>query len=122
MRCRRGLLACAVTVLAAGCDRGWAPSVDACAQILATRIPAARVVAAASAAGADAELDFEVGTWWKVEQRGHLACSFEEQDGGGLRLRTAAIDGQPFTSAEVTVVNADLLLADMRRTVEQGAE
>ena len=122
MRCGRGWLACAAALLSAGCERGWEPSVEACAQILATRIPAARVIAADSDAGPAAVLDFEVGTWWKEQQRGQLACSFEEQPGGGLRLRAAALDGQAFTSAEVTVVNADLLLADMRRAVEQGAK
>ena len=116
----RGRLACAVAALLAGCSSDTAPSIAACAEILAARAPSARVVATVSDSVTEAALDFEVGSWWKEAARGRLACSFEEQPAGGLRLRAAVLDGQPFTSAEVTVVNADLLLADMRRAAETG--
>jgi hypothetical protein len=113
---RKGRLASvALLLMACACTRAVSPSVEACAVILARRIPAARVVASGTDASAQTTLDFEVGAWWRDAQRGRLACVFEEHAGGGLRLRTATLDGVAFTDNERTVVNADLLLADMRR-------
>ena len=111
-------LACATVVLLTSCSGDLAPSIEACERILATRMPAARVTTSASDADLEAVLAFELGSWWEESRRGQIACSFDEQPAGRLRLRAATLDGQPFTTAEVTVVNADLLLADMRRSVE----
>lgn len=114
MRSRAGL-ACAAALAIAGCGREREPSQQACAEILATRLPAARVVAAAADA-TTAALEFEVGAWWRDAARGRLACSFEAQPGRGLRLRAATLDGVAFTSSELLVANVDLLLAEMRRS------
>jgi hypothetical protein len=98
-----------------GCGRAWNPSVEACAQILKTRIPEAHVASIAIDAADGASLDYEIGRFWEDPRRGSIACEFETQPNGGLRLRAAALDGQVFTAAEVTVINADLLLAAMQR-------
>lgn len=108
-------LACAALLWGAGCGRDSTPSIAACAEILAARAPAARVVAAEHESYTSVALDFEIGRRWREQVRGRLACEFEAQPNGGLRLRAAALDGVPFTNAELTVVNADLLLAEMRR-------
>jgi len=109
--------------MASACERAIAPSVEACSAILARRIPAARVAAAESDA-THATLDFEVGgDWWTDPERGLLACTFEEQPNGGLRLGEATLDGVAFTASERTVINVELLLADMRRSVDEpGAQ
>jgi hypothetical protein len=106
-------------VVASACDRAIAPSVEACSTVLARRIPAARVVEAGGDA-THATLDFEVGVgWWTDPERGQLACTFEQQPNGGLRLSEATLDGVAFTASERTVINVELLLADMRRSVEE---
>ena len=91
---RSGLLAWgALLLVASACGRELAPSVEACAEILARRMPTARVVETEADASTHVTLDFEVGEWWKRPQRGQLACSFEEQASGGLRLLDATLDG-----------------------------
>lgn len=97
------------------CGRAPDPATALCAQVLERRLPGARVVAS-SASALEAELRFEVGGGWREEPtRGQLACAFEEGERGSLRLRGASLDGAAFTRAELTVVNADLWLADLRR-------
>ena len=113
---RRTRWICVVAALAAaGCGRGWNPPVEACAQILKTRLPDARVASIAIQAADGASLDYELGAFWDDPKHGTIECSFEPQPDQGLRLRAAALDGQPFTAAELTVINADLLLAAMQR-------
>jgi hypothetical protein len=108
-------------LVASACERAIAPSVEACSGILARRIPAARV-AAADADVTHATLDFEVGgDWWTDPERGQLDCTFEEQPNGGLRLNHATLDGVAFTASERTVINVELLLADMRRSVDESS-
>jgi hypothetical protein len=112
-------LACGVAVLVAfGCGRDVAPPVAACTDILAMRVPAARVVDQVADEELGAALDYEVGSWWRRWEEpvtGHLACSFESGPRDTLRLHAATLDGVAFTNAEIAVINADLLLAEMRR-------
>lgn len=108
-------IACAATLLASACGRERAPAVEACAEILARRVPAARVVEARSDVAIHAALDYEIGEWWKSRERGRIVCAFEEHPGGGLRLARATLDGVALGATEVTVINADLLFADLRR-------
>jgi hypothetical protein len=108
-------IAVAAVSIALGCGRAWNAPVEACAQILKTRIPAARVASIAIDAPDGASLDYEIGRFWEDPRRGSIACEFETQPDGGLRLRAAALDDQILTEAEVTVINADLLLAAMQR-------
>lgn len=115
----KGRLALGAVLLMASsaCGREPVPSVAVCAEILARRFPDARVVQSQSQSdtSSHAMLDFEIGAWWKRAERGQLTCSFEEQPNGGLRLLHATLDGVAFSATERTVINADLLLADLRR-------
>jgi hypothetical protein len=113
----KGRLALAAVLLVASsaCGREPAPSIVVCAEILARRFPEARLVQSRADVSAHAMLDFEIGAWWKRAERGQLTCSFEEQPNGGLRLLHATLDGVAFSATERTVINADLLLADLRR-------
>jgi hypothetical protein len=114
----------AALAFAAGCGRATAPPIAACSEILAQRVPTARVVDHVAEAEFDAVLDYEIGSWWRRWEPpvpGRLACSFEEGPRGELRLRAATLDGVALTSAEITVINADLLLASMRRAGRAAA-
>jgi hypothetical protein len=106
---------CAAALFALACARDREPAVELCSEILTRRFPAARVVEEASDASS-AAVAFELGDRWKALPGGRLECRFDEVgSGGGLRLRAATLDGVALTTAELTVINADLLLADMRR-------
>lgn len=115
MQGNRSISWLAILLVTSACGRERAPSVEACAEILARRIPAARVVEARSDAEVHAALDYEIGEWWKSRERGRLECAFEEHAGGGLRLAGATLNGVALGATEVTVINADLLFADLRR-------
>jgi hypothetical protein len=110
-------VAAALSLAALGCASRVEPAAEICALVLARRLPAARVVTAVAAPPAlEAAIDFEVGGgWWTQPSRGSLRCAFEAGERGSLRLRGATLNGVAFTRAELTIVNADLLLADMRR-------
>jgi len=114
----RGMwLACGLAGLAvAGCARGMAPPAAACRAILADRVPAARVTASSDDRPLDVVLDYELRSWWEWSPAatGRIACSFEPGSHGGLRLRAATLDGDAFPEAAITVINADLLFAEMR--------
>lgn len=122
MQGNRSIAWLAILLVASACGRERAPSVEACTEILTRRIPAARVVEARSDAAVHAALDYEIGEWWKSRERGRLECAFAEHPGGGLRLASATLDGADLGATEVTVINADLLFADLRRAgAEAGA-
>lgn len=112
---------CAAALLALACARDREPTAEACTDILARRFPAARVVEEASDASS-AAVAFELGDRWKALPGGRLECRFDEVRNGGLRLRAATLDGVAFTTAELTVINADLLLADLRRVDRANRE
>ena len=116
------LVGAAALLGTAACERVQAPSVEACAEILARRIPESRVVEAVATEGAQVTLDYELGRWWDDPEHGSLVCSFEELANGGVRLRDATLDGVAFTDNERTVINVDLLLADMRRSTHEAAD
>lgn len=108
-------IAMAAVSIAFGCAREWNAPVEACAEILKTRIPEARVASIAIDAADGASIDYEIGRFWDDPRRGSIACEFELQPDGGLRLGAAALDGHVFTEAEITVINADFMLAAMQR-------
>ena len=117
---RRRLLvwvSCALAGLA--CAPTPDPAAVLCGQVLARRMPDARVVAS-SASALDAELRFEQGGDWRTEpERGRIECTFEHGERGSLRLRSARLDGAALTRAELAVVNADLWLSDLQRAGAQ---
>ena len=106
---------CAAALFALACARDREPAVELCTDVLTRRFPAARVVEATSDASS-AVVAFELSDRWKALPDGRLECRFDEVgSGGALRLRDATLDGVALTTAELTVINADLLLADLRR-------
>ncbi|MBS1106369.1 MAG: hypothetical protein H6Q91_1871 [Deltaproteobacteria bacterium] len=106
---------CAAALFALACAPDREPAVELCTDVLTRRFPEARVVEATSDAS-DAAVAFELGDRWKALPGGRLECHFDEVgSGGAIRLRAATLDGVAFTTAELTVINADLLLADLRR-------
>jgi hypothetical protein len=110
-------LACLTAwLLAAACSARVEPAAELCAQVLGRRVPAARVLEAAAAPDSlRAAVRFDVGgSWWEEGVAGRLDCAFEIGERGSLRLRAASLDGVALTSAELTIVNVELLLADMR--------
>jgi hypothetical protein len=125
MRRTRRLACVAALLVASSCGPGVEDSVRACTEILARRIPPAHVTTGSADSQLDAALDYEVrGDWWRWDDavQGHIACAFEAGPRGGLRLRAATLDGVDFTRAEVTVINADRLLADMQRAGAAAAD
>jgi hypothetical protein len=105
-------------LVASACGRGVAPPLRACGEVLESRLPAARVTNGAAGSALDAALDYEVReAWWRWRDpvRGRLECTFEPGPHGALRLAAATLDGVELSRTEMTIVNADLLLADMRR-------
>ena len=120
---RSAFLACgALLLVTAACGPAREPAVEACAGILARRLPESRVVEAVSDGAAQVALDFEIGGgWWEHPEHGSLDCSFAEQPNGGLRLQDATLNGVTFSDNERTVINVELLLADMRRSADGTA-
>jgi hypothetical protein len=114
----------AVSLLAAAaCGHGDAPAVRACGEVLESRLPAARVTNGAAGTELDAAIDYEVReAWWRWREpvRGRLECAFAPGPHGALRLTAATLDGVELSRTELTIVNADLLLADMRRAGERS--
>lgn len=106
---------CAAALLAVACARDREPALELCTDVLTRRFPEARVVETTSDASS-AAVAFALGDRWKALPGGRLECHFDEVgSGGALRLHAATLDGVALTTAELTVINADLLLADMRR-------
>jgi hypothetical protein len=105
----------AAALLALACAPDREPAVELCTDVLTRRFPEAHVVEVTSEP-LHAALDFELGERWKRLPGGRLECRFDQVgSGGALRLYAATLDGVALTTAELTVINADLLLADMRR-------
>jgi hypothetical protein len=114
---RLALLAAAASLLhVAACGADLEPEAELCARVLHRRLPAARVTGAeVSEPARVAAIDYDVKTgFWTEPSRGSLQCAFEPIERGTLRLREASLNGAPLSSAEVAVVNADLLFDDMR--------
>jgi hypothetical protein len=92
------------------------PRTALCESVLARRLPRARVVDTRVDRGASrVTLAFESARGVTVPTAGRLECETMASDAGGLRLRSARLDGAPLPEAEMAVINADLLLADLRQ-------
>jgi len=101
---------------AAACQGpGPPPPTRICLALLARKLPAAQVI---EVAGADrrTEIRYRAQDADGTTSAGSFSCRFEASESGHLRLRSAALDGRPLLPAELTVMNADLLLEDLHRT------
>jgi hypothetical protein len=115
MRHQRGLpVACACLIVGLGCARERDVVTDLCASVLSQKRPDARVVEAAPA------LDRSRIVYELHDARGSIECRVEAPESGGLRLASVALDGEPITAAELTTLNVELFLADLRRSDPAG--
>jgi hypothetical protein len=118
---RSPILLCVLAACAAGCGREADPRIALCAQVLERRLPRARVVeTAADPARGSATLRYEAARGAEAPGSGSLECRIEASgSAGALRVVAATLDGEALPEAELTVINADLLLADLRRADPQ---
>jgi len=113
-----GLVALAGIGLSA-CGGQADPALHLCEQILARKRPEARI-AEARVRGHQTGITYRVETPEGGTDRGWIACDFQVADSGGLRLRSALLDGQALTDAELAVINSELFLGDLRRADPAG--
>jgi hypothetical protein len=104
-------VACACLIAGLACARDRDIVTDLCASVLAQKRPDARVVETSPPPAPDrSRLVYELR-----EARGSIECRVEAPESGGLRLASVALDGEPVTAAELTALNVELFLADLRR-------
>lgn len=95
------------------CADAPSPGTRVCAEILALQAPGAEVVEAWPGAHGSA-LDYRVpGEDAKGVHR--IECLIAEPEPGRLRAQSVRIEGRELSEAELVLVNAELLLAEIRR-------
>jgi hypothetical protein len=110
--------ACALGALALlGCGGDRDPATQLCLRILERKLADFRVIEVTAKPQQDwSRIDYKTR-----ERSGFIACEFEASDSGSLRARSVAVDGEPLTAAELVTINADLFLADLRRSDARAA-
>lgn len=122
MRSRRVRVALCVLGLAAlACVQQQDPVARLCEAILARKLPGARVVSTLPRGAPDrTALAFETDEGRRTPARHRLECEFQAAETGGMRLRSARLDGGELTDAELAVINSELFLADLQRAGAPG--
>lgn len=116
MLAHRALPTAAFTCAAAlwlACGEETATPVELCAALLASKLPAAEVVAILPQPPDRLELAYAMTADDEVRVEGRLACELERSRLGGPRLRAAVLDGRPLSETELVVRNSNLLLDEL---------
>ena len=101
----------AVFLFACGAER--ATPVEACTGILESKVPSYEVVGIVLQPLDRTEITYATPDEGGAPVERHLLCEVERSGLGGLRLRTAILDGRPLSDTELVVLNANLLLDEL---------
>lgn len=109
-------------VLPSGCGREKEEGGELCSALLARTLPSARVLEARRESTLRRTLRFEAtdGDGERVE--GTFRCELETARSGGLRVKAVLVDGRELSEEELVLINADLLLDDLRRHAPGATE
>lgn len=108
--------------LAGACSEAPETPTGLCARILIQRFPDAKVRATLPSRDPHRpRLLFEAAPQDGFSGTGRFACDTRESRHGTLRVDSAEVDDRPLSGAELALINADLLLEDIRAAAPHPA-
>lgn len=109
------LTAASAGLLLAACSETPVTPTDLCTRVLLEAFPDAKLRATPSAPRPHSpRLLFEAAPREGFPGVGRFACETQRSLHGTLRLRSARLDERPLSDAELALINAELLLEDIR--------